>query len=542
VDAGSLVLDTTSTERSTASFSVAEGTGLDLEASTSATLTVGGASPFSGQGELESGHGYSGGTVVVSGRLGLPAVEVYGGTLDLDTSATLRHVTLDGDGTLGGTGDLTISPGGSLTTRNSGALSVSGDVTIDAGAALDLGASPVLDGKGRVIIDKGATATVEGSALVGIGQPVVNDGVLDLVTGGPQQTAGVITCGQAGGGSLTNYGFVDLVGDSSIFPVYGGSALNCVLINKGTVAKSAGTGTSVLGGVPDNAGTITIKSGTVTLLNTSGDDVPVQRATSTGTFDVAAGASLALANTYAGSVVLGPTSSVNGLDGGFGSLATTYENLNGGTDTIEGTLALPTIDVGEGTLDLAGTRPLALSSLTINENGVLSTAAALSVTSGGVAIGAASGQGGTLSGPGNLTIGPGATLDLDGFPTLSGTGTVTVDNSATVTVDAGAGVTLSRPMVNRGTLSLNSLSNPSTVTCASAGEVTNYGTIDLTRGSSINPTGCVVDKGPGTVKTLGTSAREVALREDWAHRTPRLRVALRLTGRTGRLPFAARRR
>ncbi|HXW78485.1 MAG TPA: Calx-beta domain-containing protein, partial [Acidimicrobiales bacterium] len=301
VDAGYLVLDTTSTERSTASFSVAEGTGLDLEASTGATLTVGGASAFSGQGELESGHGYSGGTVVVSGRLGLPAVEVYHGTLDLDTNATLSRVTLDGDGTLGGTGDLAVSPGGSLTTSGSGVLSVSGDVTIDAGAALDLGGSPVLNGKGAVMIDKGATATVEGSALVDIGQSVVNDGVLDLVTGGPQQTAGVIACGQAGRGSLTNYGSIDLAGDSSIFPVHEASALNCVLTNKGTVAKSAGTGTSVLGGVPDNAGTITIKSGTVTLLNTSGDDVPVQTATSTGTFDVAAGASLALANTYAGS-------------------------------------------------------------------------------------------------------------------------------------------------------------------------------------------------------------------------------------------------
>ncbi|HTW09206.1 MAG TPA: Calx-beta domain-containing protein, partial [Acidimicrobiales bacterium] len=369
VDAGSLVLGTTSTEQSTASFSVADGTALDLDARTGTTLTLSGASRFSGQGQFETGHGYSGGTVVVPGRLGLPSVEVYAGTLDLDANAALKHVTLDGDGALAGTGDLTILPAGTLTTSLSGVLSVSGDVTIDPGAALDLGASPVLDGKGKVTIDKGATATVEGSSVVDIGQPVVNDGALNLVTGGPQQTAGVIACGHAGGGSLTNYGLIDLAGDSSIFPVYEGSALGCVFTNKGTLAKSAGTGMSVLGGVPNNDGMITINTGTVAVLNSTGGDFAAHTATSTGTFEVAGGATLALSNFYNSSVVLGPGSAVKGLDGSFGSLATTFEGSNGGTDTIEGTFALPTIDVGGGTLNLA--TPSSLAGVTLTNDGDL---------------------------------------------------------------------------------------------------------------------------------------------------------------------------
>jgi hypothetical protein len=113
-----------------------------------------------------------------------------------------------------------------------------------------------------------------------------------------------------------------------------------------------------------------------------------------------------------------------------------------------------------------------------------------------------------LSGKGDLTIGPGASLELAGSPNIGPTlGTpVIIDNKAVATVAGGETVTLGGRMTNNGTLTLESSGGPSAIACPGAGDITNYGTIDVSRGSDITPSSCVVNKGGGKVSAQAKAA------------------------------------
>jgi hypothetical protein len=262
-----------------------------------------------------------------------------------------------------------------------------------------------------------------------------------------------------------------LAGDSSIFNLAptNGVVAPCTFTNfpGGTVIKPE-AGTAVLGGVPQNNGTVHIDGGDLTLLNTSSS----QTATSTGTFDVAAGATLGMANLGTGSVVLGPTSVVSGA----GTLDATYEGQNSGTDTIMSSSFAPAdLSIEEGTMDLSSPGPLTFSDVTIGENGGRSE----------------------LEGTTSFTVDK--ALVLDGGPTLTGTGLITIASGATGTVDGASTVSLGTEMDNNGNLTLASAASPSMISCAGGGVIKNYNAVDLIGASSISPFGCVVDQPGGTV-------------------------------------------
>ncbi len=501
VPAGTLELGTTATESGGAAFSVGAGATLSLGAYPSTVWTLTAAKPLSGPGTVEQGL-YSGGTVVVDAAVTVSNLMLVGqGTLQLQSGGTISALTAEGSALAVG-GTVTI-PAGGTATFSGGNLSGAGNLDIDSGASLILDEGE-LAGTGTINVAQGATVTVPGAGTPTLGQTLVNDGTMTLQTVqlGAETSPGALQC-QSGGG-LTNNAIIDLAGDSTIFDASYGGDNGCALANDsaGVITKSAGTGISTLGGVPANAGTINVDSGTISLENDSGQNgIAVQTVTSSGVFTVADGATLQLlADGPAQDITLTTASRVTGS----GTLTTGGD----GTDTVDGAFSLPAVQVGqEVTLDL-GTGPLTLSALTVG-GGTLDTAADITISSAGTA----SFQG-NLSGAGNLDIGSGASLTVqEGM--LAGTGTITVAQGAAATIPGESNPELGQPLVNDGTLTLQtSGSIPAIIQCLSGGggAVTNNGTIDLAGDSTIfgasygGDNGCTVTNNSGAVitKSAGT--------------------------------------
>jgi hypothetical protein len=501
VPAGTLELSTTATESGGAAFSVGAGATLSLGAYPSTVWTLTAAKPLSGQGTVEQGL-YSGGTVVVDAAVTLSDLTLVGqGTLQLQSGGTISALTAQGSAlALGGT--LTI-PAAGTANFSGGNLSGAGNLDIDSGASLILQEGD-LAGTGTINVAQGATVTIPGAGSPALGRVLVNDGTLTLQTvqSGAETSPGALQC--LSGGGLTNNASIDLAGDSTIFSASYGGDNGCALDNdsSGVITKSAGTGISTLGGLPANAGTINVDTGTISLENDSGQNgIAVQTVTSSGAFTVADGATLQLlADGPAQDITLTAASRVTGL----GTLITGGD----GTDTVDGAFSLPAVQVGQEVTVDVGTGPLTLSALTVG-GGTLDTAADITISSGGTA----SFQG-NLSGAGNLDIGSGASLTVQ-EGVLAGTGTITVAQGATATIPGASNPQLGQPLVNDGTLTLQtSQSIPAVIQCPAGGggAVTNNGSIDLAGDSTIfgasygGDNGCTVtnDSGGVITKSAGT--------------------------------------
>lgn len=407
------------------------------------------------------------GTAIVAGAIGnTGTISVSAGTLDLTgTLANSGSVTASG-ATLGlaafsGAGTIAATSGATLNFTGGGALSarISGDATSTANlqggnftqsdTALDwtfltnlAGGSLQFTGGQSLTLHKvgtiGAFALTGGGTLdttgalsesglsVGNGATWQVDGAVtqsggDLELGGAGSagaTAGTLTIGKAGSFSLS--------GDSGI----GASANPAAttgpghVTNAGTLAKTAGTGTSHIVEAVGNTGTISVQTGTLAI-NAA--------VTTSGALTIASGAALqfngggtlggTLANASAKQLLLGAgrfALSQSGLVWNGVNLAGTLAFTAGqtfalgGADTISGEVS------GAGTLVLQGTTA-AGDGMTVDDGATASVTGQMSLANGTIWLDSAGSDAlaGTAGGAGTLTVAKGGTLTL-------GSGTVTI--------------------------------------------------------------------------------------------------------------------
>ena len=353
-------------------------------------------------------------------------------------------------------GNLTIS-GGTLT--GSGNLAITGATTWTGGT---------MSGSGTTIAEGGLTL---GSSTAG----TIDD---EILSGRTLENAGVATLSSLddgdglylnGGATLENQtgASFSIATDAQIF--FGGdSPSDGTVVNAGTFAKTGGTGTSLVGVTfnQTGAGTVEVQSGTLGL--TGGGTIS---GTATAGISISSGAALDLGS---GTLSL---SSVTGI-------------ADAGTLTISGA----TVDVNASP-SVAGSGVFSISSGTIDLNDGM-TAQSLSMS------------GGTLTGPGDLTI-TGATTWTGG--TMSGSGT-TIAQGGLNLGGSTAGTTFNE--ILSGARSKMPESPPCPQPRTTAG--------------SFSPTGqnCKISPGPASAsRPMRRSAIRMAARPRWSTKGPSPRRA-----------------
>ena len=332
----------------------------------------------------------NGGTVNMGGTLtNLQNLSMPGGTANLPSSGTLSNMqTLFLSGgianfngmnvtvvttTLGlgccnnpvitGTGTLTVT---SVLSWTAGTMSGSGSTIIASGGRLAADNSPnqyykYLDGR-TLNVASGATAT-----WANFNYPLY----------------------MQNGAVLNNAGTSDVQADTSINN--GGGALSTVN-NFGTFTKSAGSGSTAVGVVFNNSGTVNVQSGTVSLSNGG---------TQGGTFNVPSGRALTFSG---GTHNLTSSSSINAsgavnISGGAVNISPLY-NVSGTTNVSGGILIFGSA---------ATTSQLILSNGTITSTTPVTATSVFTWT------------GGTMSGSGSTNVPSGARLYTDGGACCSST-------------------------------------------------------------------------------------------------------------------------
>jgi PEP-CTERM motif len=392
----------------------------------------------------------AGSTTVLSGLADLSAADlqslgasltVSGGTLNLGAhDPTVTSLTLGGStGTITGTGTLTVTGTGTIT----------GGTMTGAGTTVLMGTTTV-SGTGVKNVDAGRSLLNEGTVLwtggnFNLNPSTSNGGVGTIVNAvgatWDAEANNTISGSTSGDGAVTPPSFENL----------------------GTFVKSGGgTGTTTVSAQFNNAGTVEVQTGTIIL---SGGG------THTGAFDIAEGASLRLSTASATTHVLNAGTSLTGS----------------GTVIIGAGVATSDTVVSNTAIDFAGTTNI--YGLDYQTNLVLMD----DWTTGSLLY-----QGGTIEGPGDLTVSGAATIE--GFSIynlrMAGAGTTTLQGETTMqgridmTVDSG------RVFRNEGVLTWTS----STSTNVASG-------IDLLTGSTlVNAAGAemhLVGTGNNSVSVFG---------------------------------------
>ena len=286
-------------------------------------------------------------------------VTINSGTVNVPSDVSVGTLTLNGGGTIQGSGNLTIT----------GTLNWT---------------SGTMQGAGQLIIASGATASLTGFALKNVFRSVVNNGTWNWLGNGSADYSNTV---------FTNNGVFNADPAALVQQSRGqnGStgSINAFNNTATGVFNKAGSGTTRFttsnSGVPfNNAGTVNVTAGTLELL-TGGSDA--------AGYVVQAGTTL----TFGG----GRTVSVAPLLSGTGTV-----NLNNGMYVFD---AAQTV---ENQLNVAGTLVLnvnqTMSQLTLN-GGVIQGSGNLTVT------GTLNWPSGTMQGAGQLIIASGATANLTGF-------------------------------------------------------------------------------------------------------------------------------
>jgi Bacterial Ig domain/Calx-beta domain/Lamin Tail Domain/RTX calcium-binding nonapeptide repeat (4 copies) len=312
---------------------------------------------------------------------------VSGGSLSLTSGSqpsSFAALTVSG-GTIGGAGNVDVT---GVTAFTGGTMTGAGTTTANGGLTI-----------------AGTTKTISG------GRTLVNDG------------AGTWSAGQIN--MSTPSAFRNAVGrtldiqfDGTLAWATGGTVPT--FENDGTLRKSGGAGTASIQVALPNDGLIDVDSGRLDLFQHSAATA------SGGTFDVASGAALELRN---GTFNLGATSAVNGA--GLVEVSGATVNVNGGY-AHDGMLL-----VSGGAMNLTPAPTLATLRVAA---GTLNLATAAS----DAAVSALQLVGGTLTGPGDVTVG-GATTWSGG--TMSGSGTTFTNGPLTLD---GTTKTLTRTLENNG--------------------------------------------------------------------------------------------
>ena len=392
----------------------------DVQLNSGGTINVGTLTLNKGAGLIDSGN------LVISGTMQLIGEEFYGPTVEITGGNTLTLACpVMWDGVMTGAGTL-------VTT---------GNTTITTLAAVD----------GGLVWNNSGTVTVGGFIALGwpsgVGAPTVNN------------LAG---------------GVFDFTSDGYAFSV--DSPQGAVVNNAGVLAKTAGTGTTIMGLPVINTGTITASSGTLELV---------------------------------GGVLSGTLGAT-----GVGVLALNGNFTVGGTEeTITGSLALDggTVSIGAGqTLTLSGA--FTLNGAGADYYGPQFNGPGTLLTTGSVTINGSAQLDGSLVWDNSGTVSDGGTLTF-GWP--SGAGTLTVNNLAggefDITADGapfqlGWNSTANLILNNAGTLAKTGGTGTSLITA----DIVNTGTI-LAASGTLDIAGNVTGTGtltfdPGTLLLEGTVA------------------------------------
>ena len=413
------------------------------------------------------------GTIRKSGGTAVSSVNTLfqntGGTIDVQhgtfqivgsnqATSTGGTFTLSNNSTLDLTGGGTTVFTGTYTGSGSGTVSV-GTGTLQVGAAgatfnfaaglFQLAAGNLTVSGTATLTNTGALNWTAGSITINTGAQLVNQGALNL--------AGAAAMALGGGGTLANRGTINQTGAGDLnlavtlanqanarYILQANSGITnaqavSTFTNAGTLAKTAGTGTSrITGNVSvSNTGTVDVETGTLALAAGGGFN-------SAGTFTVARGATLDLtggaavidSGTFtgsgAGTVLLGSGTLTIGTRGAVFNFPARLFQWTGGNLSIPANVTL----VNSGTLtgNTATSIGLALNgnlvnngTLTVTGNGTLGSSGTGSVTNNRSLTLAGAGQkgtSGTLTNRGTGTINlAGSGLKFFGGP-VSNQGTV----------------------------------------------------------------------------------------------------------------------
>ena len=326
-------------------------------------LSNGGASTggsFTGAGTLQFSNGY---TFDSNSTVSSANVLFSGGTNSLAGTYDATNTTLSGGTLTAGANPITLATN---FTQSGGTLTGTGTVTVTGTASLGSAGGYVLE-NGSGTTDLQGTSTLNGStsgfylALDG-GRVLQNDGTFKWM-GGPIDM-GTNPFGTIVGGSTINNSLGATFNDAVASSIVNDTGTN-VFNNAGTFETTFASGTTTIGVMFNNTGTVNAESGTLVL---SGGG------TETGTFAVSTGATIdfesaitlnGTSSTGLGQIQLVSNTLTVNTSASFGSAFTqSGGTLTGtGTVTVTGSASLGSaggyvLENGSGTTDLQGTSTL----------------------------------------------------------------------------------------------------------------------------------------------------------------------------------------
>ncbi len=389
--------------------------------------------------------------------------------------------TLTSPITLSGTGNLSISAGGSVTglvtaggATVSNAGTITGNLIVTAGtftnAAVVTGTTTVSGG----ILNLNAGTNLADAQLLTISGGTVNVNASDTV-GGLAGTGGTLNF--ATGTALT----VNQAGNTSFAgAVTGTSAFNQTYFIKdgaGTLTLSGANTTTGVGAFVINAGTVVLQGGNAigdnNAVGLNGGTLELQANETIGGLAGSGGTLQLNGNTLTlagvGAVATGTLGSTISGTGGIILNAPNFQQVLSGANTYTGgtTITAGTLTLGNAAGLGAAAGALTINGGTLNLAGFSPTVASLNGTSGNItntvvgnAILTVNGGGtqtyaGTFNpGPGlvSLTVAGGTALTLNGAANLQN---VLISNAAVVTLNAASTITGSISVISAGTLVLN---------------------------------------------------------------------------------------
>jgi hypothetical protein len=413
--------------------------GTTLIFNTNDTRTFDAASSFAGAGTLQ----FAAGTNTVNGAL-TTNLTVSGGTLTINgATRTIPILTMQG-GILNGTAPINLT-----------------------GAAMNWSGGTI-GGSSALSIPAGTTITINAGVPFFDGRPVTNAGTISIGT--------FYYFYMLNNAVLTNSGTIDLQGDGGIY--LNSVAGTTAVINSGTIKKSGGTGYATMN-VP-----LTAQSGSQFLVQSGNFYVGAVTSTN-ATFNAASGTSLIFNTNDARTFDAASTIS--------GAGTTLWQS---GTNNFSGTITTP-LSLAGGTLAINSASGQSVPTLTM-QGGTLNGTAPITVTGTTMTW-----SGGTIGGSGTLSIPPGTTISITGYPffdarPISNGGTIQFPSGTYAYMQNGAALT------NGGTIDMQS--DASIYVNTGVASITNSGILAKSAGSNTSTIGVpVTNTASGTIKAmLGT--------------------------------------